>query len=175
MVIRRNILKRLTAVTLLISSSAAWIFTGCHTVDDDRIPYAPVSVVFRNQGDWVTYGVGGAVESKRFIRQLYEPQGFPYTATSATGFGGVLLVCDYNGEYRAYDLACPVEIRADIRVNVIMDGEDGPRAECPVCHSSYDIFRFGGPLGGPAAREGYALTHYFVGPGLHGEYMLISH
>lgn len=164
---------RIRLLAALILSSAAWLLSGCHSVDDDRIPYAPVHVGFATQGDWVTYGVGGAVETRRFVRPLYEPEGFPWTTLSATGYGGVLLVCDYNGEYRAYDLSCPVEVRPDIRIRAIVNSGE-PRGECPVCGSTYDIFRFGGPLSGPAAREGYALTHYFVGPGLHGEYMTIS-
>ena len=161
------------AVRLLTIAAVGAALAACHSVDDDRIPYMPVSLSFATQGDWVTYGVGGAVESKRFIKPS-EPAGFPYTTLSATGFGGILLVCDYNGEYRAYDLACPVEVRSSVRINVITNSGE-PRGECPVCHSTYDVFRYGGPLSGPAAKEGYALTHYFVGPGLHGEYMLVSH
>ncbi len=173
MALSRNILRH--AVFTMIITSIAWWLQSCHTVDDDRIPYMPVYIPFNTQGEWVTYGVGGAVEARRFVRQLYEPQGFPYTSMSATGFGGILLVCDYNGDYRAYDLACPVEVRADVRINAILYDGGEPRGECPVCHSTYDIFRYGGPLSGPAAKEGYALTHYFVGPGLQGEYMLVSH
>jgi len=157
------------AAVLMLSSLA-----GCDSVDDDRIPFMPVRVVFQTQGDWVTYGVGGAVEAKAFVKQQGRPAGFPYTSLSATGFGGVLLVCDYNGEYRAYDMACPVEVRASVRIEPVLNSGE-PRGECPVCHSTYDIFRYGGPLSGPAAKEGYGLTHYYVGPGLQGEYMLISH
>ena len=163
----------LTVKSLLAAALFATALTGCHSVDDDRIPYLPVRINFNTQGDWVTYGVSGAVEARRFIKPV-EPAGFPYTSLSATGFGGVLLVCDYNGEYRAFDLACPVEVRSDVRINAILDSGE-PRGECPVCHSTYDIFRYGGPLSGPAARHGYGLTHYFVGPGFQGEYMTVSH
>lgn len=146
---------------------------GCTSVNDERIPYSPVRISFRSQGDWQTFGVGGAAETRSFILQERLPAGFPYTAMSATGFGGVLLVCDYDGEYRAFDLACPVECRSNIRIRpVLNDGE--PRGECPVCGSTYDIFRYGGPLSGPAAQHRYGLTHYFVAPGYSGEFMTIT-
>ena len=160
------------AEKLLAAAVAAVMLAGCHNVDDDRIPYMPVHLTFVTQGDWVTYGVGGAVEARSFIKPS-EPAGFPYTTLSATGFGGLLIVCDYNGDYRAYDLACPVEVRPNVRIRPVLNSGE-PRGECPVCHSTYDIFRYGGPLSGPAAKEGYGLTHYFIGPGLQGEYMSVS-
>lgn len=168
-------MKPLLKVTFALVLSA-FIATSCQDVDDERIPYVPVRITFNSQGEWVTYGVAGSLDTERFIMSTTGsvPTGFPYTALSATGFGGVLLVCDYNGELRAFDLSCPVEVKPDIRIKPITnDGE--PRGECPVCHSTYDIFRYGGPLSGPAAQHGYGLTHYFVGPGLSGAYMAITH
>lgn len=147
--------------------------SGCHNVDDDRIPYAGVRIVFRSQGEWVTWGVGGAGQTRSFIIQDRIPAGFPYSVTSMTGFGGVLIVGDYDGQYRAYDMACPVERRSTVRIRPITD-EGEPRAECPVCHSTYDIFRYGGPLSGPAATNRYGLTHYYIGPGLNGEYITVT-
>ncbi|MCM1110197.1 MAG: hypothetical protein NC336_03210 [Clostridium sp.] len=154
-------------------AAVAILPAGCKSVDDDRIPRVPVRIQFQTMGDWITYGVGGAGETRRFILATREPAGFPYTSLSATGYGGVLLVCDYDGQYRVFDLACPVECRPTVRINVIMDSGT-PRGECPECHSTYDVFRWGGPLGGTAARKGYGLTHYVVGPGLNGEAMLIT-
>lgn len=163
----RKLAYALTAAALAVAAAS------CDSVNDDRIPYTPVRITFPSQGVWVTYGVGGAVETRSFILRDRVPAGFPYTAMSATGFGGVLLVCDYEGEYRAFDLACPVEVKSSVRIRPIVN-EGVPRGECPVCHSTYDIFRYGGPLSGPAAEHGYALTHYFVGPGFNGEFMAIT-
>ncbi len=70
----------------------------------------------------------------------------------------------------AYDLACPVEARGDIRINVNADGE----AECPKCRSRFDIFSLRGyPIYGKAAEHGYGLQVYNVGAGRSGEYMVV--
>lgn len=169
---RSGTILRIAIAALL--SVAAMAISSCNSVDDDRIPWAPVRVTFATQGEWTAWGVGGAGECRKFILAERIPAGFPYNTYSATGFGGILLVCDYDGQLRAFDLACPVECRSSVRIEPILN--DGtPRGECPMCHSTYDIFRWGGPLGGPAARHGYGLTHYMVAPGLNGESMAITH
>lgn len=144
---------------------------GCNSVDDTRIPASAVYIPFSDVGVWNTYGVAGALSSRSFIKASKLPSGYPYTEVSATGFGGVLLVGDFNGEPRAYDLACPVEVKASVRIAVDIEAAV---AECPVCHSVYDVFRFGGPLSGTAAEKGYALTRYSVGATASGLYMLIT-
>ena len=69
--------------------------TACDTIDNDRIPAVPVNIIFSTVATWDTYGVTGALDSRRFIltRTEREPRNFPYPASSSTGFGGVLLVC----------------------------------------------------------------------------------
>ena len=42
------------------------------------------------------------------------------------------LVCDVMGVPKAYDAACPVEVKRDVRVFI----NDEHEAECPVCHST---------------------------------------
>lgn len=151
--------------------AAAALLTGCDHLDDDRIPVLPVRIGFATVGDWNVSGVGGALDHKRFIKEEGIPAGFHYTALSATGFGGVLLVGDVLGHPAAYDLACPVECRRDVRIFVNTDEMVG---ECPECHSKYDIFSLGGhPLSGPAANDGYGLRRYTVGAG-SADYMLVS-
>lgn len=132
---------------------------SCQSVDDHRIPPAPVHISFPTVGDWNVYGVAGALSSRKFIKSDHIPVDFPYADAAATGFGGVLLVSDFDGNYRAYDLACPVEAKRDVRIDVDREMNVG---ECPVCHSTYDVFRFGNPLSGEAAEHGYALTRYRV-------------
>lgn len=146
---------------------------GCHSVDDDRIPVAPVNVVFNTVADWDIYGVNGAMQSRRFIREQREPRAFAWTANTFTGFGGILLVSDVMGEAKAYDLACPVERRADTRVAI----DDEMLARCPVCGSTYDVFSLNGaPVGGPAARDHFGLRPYHVGPSRNGTaYRVISY
>ncbi len=156
-----------TAVALLISL----LTPSCDTVDDTRIPVRPVFISFTDVGVWNTYGVAAALDYRSFIKDSRLPSGFPYTAQSATGFGGVLLVCDFDGAPHAFDLACPVEMKADVRIAV---NSQEAVAECPVCHSVYDVFRLGQPLSGKAAEQGYGLTRYSVVSSAGGAYMTVT-
>lgn len=166
------------AKNLLLSSVAACavvgallLCSGCHHLDNKRLPPANVNIIFWTQADWDVYGVSGAMTSKRFIRDLKEPSNYPWTALTYTGFGGILLVSDISGVPVAYDLACPVECKATIRVAI----NDNLVAECPNCHSTYNVFSlYGHPESGEAAEKGYGLQIYSVGPGRGGEYMVVS-
>ncbi|MDE6277899.1 MAG: hypothetical protein K2M06_07310 [Muribaculaceae bacterium] len=163
----------------LLLKILAWLLilpaatSSCDNLDDTRIPPAPVHLVFQSVADWHTWGLGGAVEAKRFILTDTErtPSGYPYTALDRTGFGGLLLAEDVNGTVVVYDLACPVECKANVRVKV---DPESLTAECPQCHSTYDVFSlFGHPLSGPAAEKGYGLRRYHALPGT-SPYMVIS-
>lgn len=140
------------------------LLSGCKTVDDDRIPAYTVSINLSEAGLWHTYGVAGYGMSRYFIRQLGQPSGFSYLERTFTGYGGVLLIggmdpftTDTNVPL-AYDLACPVECKPDIRVKVDPDSFE---AICPKCDSHYDVTMAGGsPLSGPALADGYALRRY---------------
>lgn len=159
------ILNSFIAIAILVLS------VGCDRLDNQRIPPAPVNIPFASVGDWNVSGIGGALDHRRFIKEQLIPANYHYTAISATGFGGVLLVGDVNGQPAAYDLACPVECKRDVRVAI---DTEAMVAECPVCHSTYDVFSLGGyPLTGPAAEDGYGLRRYNVGSG-RGDYMIIS-
>lgn len=156
----------------MVAAALALAMGACHHIDDDRIPPALVYVPFNTIGDWTVYGVGGAGDYRYFIKSSRQPSGYPYTALSATGFGGVLLIGDIHGQPVAYDLACPVECRSDVRIQVVADELV---AECPVCHSTYDIVtNYGYPLSGKAAQNGYGLQRYYVVNGNAGEYRVIT-
>lgn len=155
-----------------LAAAGAVALCGCEHIDDNRIPPSPVFVQFTTVGDWQLYGVAGAGLYRYFIKAQKQPVGYPYTVASATGFGGVLLVGDIHGEAVAYDLGCPVECRSDVRVEV---NADDLTAECPRCHSVYDIVSaYGCPLSGPAAENGYGLQRYYVRPGSNGLYRIIT-
>jgi hypothetical protein len=159
----------LTSVLAMLLMSMS--FTSCSHIDNKRIPAMAVNIVFSNVGVWNTYGVGGALETRRFIKADAVPSNFPYTITTYTGYGGVLLVGDIYGNPIAYDLACPVECRATVRI--VVDTENNI-AECPNCHSTYDIFtNQGHPLSGDAAKKGYGLQCYTVSRGA-SDYYIIS-
>lgn len=144
----------IVAIASLTITTAA-----CDSADDERIPAALVHIEFSTVGMWHTYGVAGALDTRTFDKQKRIPADFPYTEASATGFGGVLLVCTFDNSPIAYDLSCPVEAKRDITITI--DNEEHI-ARCRKCQSTYDIFRTGAPLSGTAADKGYALTRYRV-------------
>ena len=154
--------------------AAVVLLSACNRIDDHRLPAVGVNIIFTTQGMWNTYGVNAALDTREFIHTSTkrEPAGFPFTATTYTGYGGVLLAVDFLNEPLAYDLACPVEARPDVRIEVDHEHND---ARCPTCGSTYDIFGgFGRPLSGPAAERGYGLTRYRVIRGDALNYMVVT-
>lgn len=148
---------------------------GCEKIESDRIPACSVNLPLDNQALWDTYGVHGYGQSRRFIRELREPGNFPYNALTFTGFGGILLVSglegqDYNTPL-AYDLACPVEVKPDVRVYV--DSETF-EAVCPKCGSRYDVCEGRGrPVSGEAYDRNYGMEMYGVVPAMYGGYTVV--
>ena len=136
---------------LLPALTLAAMLTACESVDDDRIPYAEVHLTFHTVGDWNIYGVQGR---RSLIAHLHiqlqgaRPSNFPYTTLDRTGYGGLLLVTDVLGDLHAYDLACPFEVRPNVRVS-IPEGE--LFARCPSCGSTFDVFQ---NRGNPHLRPG---------------------
>ncbi len=174
--------KKKTGKTLAIGvilTSLCSLMAACHTVDDNRIPSAPVYIDLSNQGIWNSYGVSGFGDYQYFIMQSgssFEPAGFPYNAQSATGFGGILLIegmDPYTSDTLcplAYDLSCPVEKSPEIRVRIENENYE---AVCPVCDSHYDVtMAAGAPTAGPAADKKYGLTKYYCIPTSLGGYYI---
>ena len=156
---------------LIVAFIAVFSMISCHRIDNHRLPVSYVNLTFLTVGIWDVYGVTGAGQYREFILPEKKPAGFPYTAMSATGLGGILLVTTYAGVPIPYDLACPVECKSSIRVFVNEAGE----AECPHCHSRYDIFeKIGYPIAGRAAQEGWGLEVYNAHKGPQGEYLVIT-
>lgn len=166
---------RILAITLSLPA--------CHSVDDDRIPNMAVNISIGNAGLWNTYGVSGFGSFRYFIlnpKGTSEPAGFTYKYGSATGFGGVLLICGmdpYNTGITtplAYDLACPVERKADVRVQI---DTDTYVAICKECGSSYDVtMAAGAPISGEAAtgKYKYWLKSYHCVPTGNGGYNITN-
>lgn len=156
--------------------AAATVLTGCNTNDTDRIPNMGVSINLSDAGLWNRYGVSGFGIPQYFIKALRQPTGFSFLDRTMTGFGGVLLI---NGfDYRindigplAYDLACPVERRSDVRVKVDPESFE---AVCPDCGSKYDVtMGAGAPVSGPAAADHYGLRQYRCVPSGQG-YLIVN-
>ncbi len=155
-----------TTLTFIIGVVLSMIAcVSCTKISDDIIPSYPVYINLSNPGYWQVYGPSAPGDYRMFIYSGTErvPSNYPYgsNAASRTGFGGVLLVSDiYTGEPRAYDLSCPVERRADVRVSV---DESTYEAVCHKCGSHYDVMSaMGAPLSGKAVTEKVALSRYSV-------------
>ena len=161
-------MKRLLLIIAVMLTGLA----GCKHLDTDRIPPAPVRLAFNTVADWNTYGVPGALGHRRYIKSERIPGNFPYTALSQTGFGGVLIVGDIMGAPRAYDLACPVEVNRNVRIEI--DTQENV-AYCPKCGSRYSVFNnYGSPISGEARKLKRGLRRFNVGPGMNGEFMVVS-
>lgn len=131
----------------------------------------PVNIAFSDAGVWNSYGVSGFGSHRYFIYNpsgKSQPTGFAYKSTSATGFGGVLLIegvdplSAVTATPLAYDLSCPVERNPKIIVAV---ENETYMAVCPECHSVYDVtVAHGAPISGEAAtgKYKYALKSYRV-------------
>lgn len=175
MIFLRRLYFALAALLLILLSA-------CQSVNDDRLPVAPVNINLGNSALWNTYGVSGFGIYRYFILNgsTKEPAGFSYSAMSSTGFGGVLLIGGMNPFSNetdvplAYDLACPVECKSDIRVRI--DNETFA-AVCPECGSTFDVtMAAGAPLSGPAATGShkYGLRRYQCLKTDNGGYMIIN-
>lgn len=139
---------------------------SCNTIDSDRIPSMPVNINLTPQSAWHTYGVTAFGDYRYFIREAREPSNFPWLEATRTGFGGVLLIRGVDAFTNeadvplAYDLACPVERRADVRVRMVPT-DALPVAQCPECGSRYNVIEAGGrPISGPALNDGFGLRIY---------------
>lgn len=172
---------RLNIVTICLLGFL--ILQSCQSVDNNRIPNMVVNISFADAGVWNTYGVAGFGSNRNFIYNVSgssQPTGFPYKHGSATGFGGVLLIEGIDAFNPAvavplaYDLACPVERKANIRVHI---DTDTYVAICNECNSTYDVTMGGGaPLSGEAVtgKYKYALKSYKVIPNGNGGYYITN-
>ncbi|MDE6283682.1 MAG: hypothetical protein K2L97_06810 [Muribaculaceae bacterium] len=150
------------------------LLSGCDHVDFDRVPPSNVRLSFDTRAEWDRYGTPGALDHKRFILDgnLRVPSDFPWTALTYTGYGGILLVGDVNGAPYAYDLCCPVELRRDIRIEIDPETNE---AYCPSCGSRYSVYtNYGSPISGEARKLKRGLRRFNVGPGINGEFMVVS-
>ncbi len=162
-----------SALLKFATALVAVVLSACHTLDDNRIPVMPVYIAFNTIAEWNAYGVAGAMDYAYFNIEERIPRNYPYTAMSSTGYGGILLVSDVLGEPMAFDMACPVEVKRAVRVDV---DKKTMLARCPMCGSEFDVFSLmGHPSSGPAAEKGYGLRRYSVISGSGNTYRRISY
>ena len=88
--------------------------------------------------------------------KIFTPKNINIGIGERAGYGGVLVVHDMLGQYKAFDLACPHE--ADPGVTVVVD-DDVLYAVCPKCGTKYEIGIANGVSGGPSK---HSLRQYTV-------------
>ena len=67
--------------------------------------------------------------------------------TDRIGYGGILVYIGFDGEYYAFDMSCPVEVKQTIRVHPNGLGQ----AVCKNCGSVFDLgYGIGNPSSGGA-------------------------
>lgn len=174
-------MNKLSSIIIGTTTVAGLMMTACQSIDDERIPNMPVNISLSDPGVWNTYGVSGFGSHRNFIynsKGASQPAGFAYKSTSATGFGGVLLIegvdplLAVTAAPLAYDLACPVERNPQIRVEV---ENETYMAVCPECRSIYDVtVAHGAPISGEAAtgKYKYGLKSYRVLASGYGGYII---
>ena len=141
----------------LLLSATLWL-TACDKNIYDRIPAAAVHIEI-DAARWVNYGVHGMADTQEFILNQ-SPAGFQYNVSSATGFGGVMLVGSAQNEILAFDLSCPVERSPQVRIHF---DPDNLCARCEKCGSTYDVFSASGaPMSGEARTRRFFLQSYRV-------------
>ncbi len=167
--------------SLVLSLVAGLLLNSCNSVNDDVIPSIPVYLNLTSASLWNTYGVAGYGDYRIFVKELRQPSNFAYTEQTSTGYGGVLLINGTNpftleaGVPVAYDLACPVERRADVRLSM-QKSDLFPIAVCPVCGSKYDVVERGGsPIEGPALADKLGLRRFECREGAYGGYLIFNY
>lgn len=123
------------------------LLTACNHVNyESNIPDAAVSLTFNIYQDAPELDVVGGF--KEFTK--------PPKIGEYVGYGGVLIFHDFNGNFDAFDMACPYENNPNIRVHASMLGN----AVCDSCGSVFNIMYGGGlPISGPSP---YALKAYHL-------------
>ena len=125
--------RKILTISLLLCLSIS-----CDEHITSTIPNAPVSLNLDLAG--MDNSLNGSLSYKEFTT--------PRVATDRLGYGG-LLVINGLGEYRlnllAYDLACPNEAQANIKIK---PDDTGLTAKCPQCGAVYQIATGGAPKEG---------------------------
>ncbi len=113
-------------------------FVSCDDTYKSSIPDFPVQLdlnltttypTFRN-----SYNKYLVFETKRYVSDYI-------------GYGGILVYTGFDGNYYAFDMACPYEVKQKTRVHP----NDKGQAICDSCKTVFDIsYGIGNPTSGPA-------------------------
>lgn len=132
-------------------------FVACDDTYVSSIPDYPVNLQLNLTTTYPTF--------KNSYNQyiLFEKRVFE---TDRIGFGGIMVYSSFEGNYYAWDMACPYEANKNIKVRP----NDIGQAVCDSCLSVFDLgFGVGNPSSGPAKE---VLKRYKVT--VSGDYLYIS-
>ena len=159
-------------LSVFVIALTVLLLAACDKVDNKSLPGYMVRIPLSDYGRWTTYGVSGVGEYRIFNREKKLPSNYPYDATTYTGFGGVLLMMGIDMKPIAYDMACPIEARADVVISI---NSENFEAYCPNCDSRYNILTgSGGPISGMALNNKKGLTPYAVNATGYGGYLITN-
>lgn len=157
---------RIIAVTLMVAIAGG----SCTEIDDDRA-YGTVRIDISTLAEWSVYGVNGLGSYRVFSKDRRQPSNFPYTATTYTGLGGVLLIDIGVGTTQpaAYEMACPYERTKSVVVSI----DSNLEAVCPECESRFNVLLGqGAAIEGPAYEKHMAMHSYRVTAMSGGGYLI---
>ncbi|MDR3653870.1 MAG: hypothetical protein P4L34_12985 [Paludibacter sp.] len=126
----------------LFTTFLALSFTSCYDNVQSSIPDFPVYLELNLISTYPTF-----LNSTLHCLTFETLSGLPIT--DRIGYGGILVCTGFEGEYTAYDMACPYEAKRNIRVHPNGIGQ----AVCDSCGSVFDIgYGFGSPISGKAKQ-----------------------
>lgn len=127
------------------------ILSGCDDNYVSSIPNYPVNLQLNLTSTYPTF------KNNPNSYLLFEK---PITVSDRVGFGGVLLYVDFDGDYYAFDLACPYEAKQNIKV--IPNDDSFGQVVCNTCGSVYNLTSGSGlPKEGPSKEP---LKRYRTSP-----------
>ncbi len=112
-----------------------------------------------------SYQVKAELRLNTMAQQLTTPGGY-HTITKIDnlapyiGFGGVLVLHGLDGNFYAYDMACPVENNPNTKIEI----KNSLSGVCPKCGSEFDQIMYGYdiPTSGTAAKRKLKLRKYYT-------------
>ncbi len=124
---------KLTIILIVLAS-----FTACYDKVISSIPDYPVYLQLNLTTTYPTFR-NSVNQYLLFEKRIFE--------TDAIGYGGIIVYTGFDGEYYAFDMACPHEAKIEIKVKP----NDLGQVVCSECGTVYDIsYGIGNPVSGPA-------------------------
>lgn len=130
---------------IFISFTCMILLMGCEGNYVSSIPDYPVSLEI----DLRLAPYNTTLKNNYNSYVLFEKPRMGKELTDRIGYGGVIVYTNFEGEYCAFDLACPHEALSSVKVKPNGLGQ----LVCDSCSSVYDIsFGVGHPVEGPSKK-----------------------